>query len=198
VAAQVSQGIRGILLCGGRASRFGSDKLLAPLHDHALVSHSARNLIAGAGNALAVIPTGAAALRRALEEAGCDILESSDTAGGLGASLAAGIAHLAQSAGWIIALGDMPFIEPATIAAVRAALERGAPIAAPILLTTRARGHPIGFSSAFRAELAALDGDEGARSVIERHRAAVTTIEVDDAGIVADIDRPADLEKHRR
>ncbi len=194
----MSGGIRGILLCGGRASRFGSDKLLAPLRGAALVTHSARNLVAGAGNALAVIPTGAAALRRALEEAGCDILESSDTVRGLGASLAAGVAHCPQAAGWIVALGDMPFIEPATVAAVRAALEAGASIAAPVLAPDMARGHPVGFSRALQEELAALDGDEGARSVIERHRAEVTTLEVDDGGIVADVDRPADLEKHRR
>ena len=190
--------VRGILLCGGRASRFGSDKLLAPLRGATLVSHSARNLVAGAGNALAVVPTGAAALRRALEAAGCDVLESPDTSRGLGASLAAGIAHSAQAAGWIVALGDMPFIRPGTIAAVRAALEAGASIAAPVLAPGMARGHPVGFSRALQAELAALDGDEGARAVIERHRAEVTTLEVDDAGIVADIDRPADLDKHSR
>ncbi|HEX7560481.1 MAG TPA: NTP transferase domain-containing protein, partial [Usitatibacter sp.] len=68
-------GIRGVLLCGGSATRFGSEKLLAPLRGSPLASHAARNLVAGAGNALAVIPMGSAALRRVLEESGCDILE---------------------------------------------------------------------------------------------------------------------------
>ena len=191
--------IRGLLLCGGRSSRFGSDKLLfrhsreggSPLP---LVANSARHLVQGAGNALAVIPLAAAELRRVLEDAGCEILESRDTARGLGASLAAGIAAASDADGWIVALGDMPFIEPATIVAVRRRLEEGALIAAPVTRDTGQRGHPVGFSRALRDELAALDGDEGARSVIAHHRAEIALIEVDDAGIVKDIDTPSDLE----
>ena len=190
-------GIRGILLCGGSATRFGSEKLLAPLRGSPLASHSARNLVAGTGNALAVIPMGSTALRRALEDSGCDILETSDTRRGMGASLAAAAAASSEAAGWIVALGDMPFIRVATIAAIRASLEGGALVVAPIVASSGARGHPVGFASALKAELVALDGDHGARTVIERHRDRLTTLEVDDPGIVADIDVPADLEKFR-
>jgi molybdenum cofactor cytidylyltransferase len=190
--------IRGLLLCGGKSSRFGSDKLLFS-HSRAggspipLAAQSARNLISGAGNALAVIPTGATALRAMLEAAGCEILESPHTVRGLGASLAAGVAAAADAEGWIVALGDMPFILPATIAAVHRRIAEGALISAPVDRATGARGHPVGFSRALRGELTALDGDEGARSVIATHRADVVLVEVDDAGIVKDIDRPSDL-----
>jgi molybdenum cofactor cytidylyltransferase len=192
--------IRGLLLCGGRSSRFGSDKLLfrhsreggSPLP---LVASSARHLVEGAGNALAVIPLAAAELRRVLEDAGCDILESRDTARGLGASLAAGIAAASDADGWIVALGDMPFIRAATIGAVRAKLAEGALIAAPVLAATGERGHPVGFASRLKDELLALDGDQGARAVIERHRDMLATVRVDDPGIVIDIDTPGDLER---
>jgi len=186
--------IRGLLLCGGKSSRFGSDKLLAVIEGRPMVDYSARNLIEGGGNALAVIPLGATDLRRVLESAGCDILETKDTQRGLGASLAAGVAASAGANGWIVALGDMPFIRAATIASVRAALEGGALIAAPILAGEGRHGHPVGFSRRFEAELLALTTDEGARSVIERHRASLATITVDDRGILADIDTPEDLE----
>lgn len=193
----MSGGIRGILLCGGSATRFGAEKLLAPLRGSPLASHSARRLIAGVGNALAVIPVGSTALRRVLEDSGCDILETSDTRRGMGASLAAGVAASSEAAGWIVALGDMPFIRAATIASIRAALEGGALIAAPLVASSGERGHPVGFAGALKAELIALDGDRGARSVIEWHRDGLATLEVDDPGIVADIDVPADLEKFR-
>lgn len=206
--------IRGLLLCGGNSSRFGGDKLLVrhprPRQDHSgagsvgdpgsgepLVGYSARNLIAGAGNALAVIPLGATDLRRVLESAGCDILETHDTQRGMGASLAAGVAASAGAAGWIVALGDMPFIRAATIAAVRASLQGGAIIAAPALAGTGKRGHPVGFSQRLEKELLALDADEGARSIIEKHRAWLAKIDVDDRGILADIDTPQDLESYR-
>ena len=189
-------GIRGILLCGGSASRFGSDKLLAPLRGLPLASHAARNLVAGAGNALAVIPMGSTALRRVLEDAGCDILETADAQRGMGASLAAAAAASSEAAGWIVALGDMPFIRVATIASIRAALEGGALVVAPVA-ASGARGHPVGFASALKAELVALDGDHGARAVVERHRDRLASLLVDDPGIVADIDVPADLDKFR-
>ena len=165
--------IRGLLLCGGKSSRFGSDKLLfrhsreggSPLP---LVANSARHLVEGAGNALAVIPVAAAELRRVLEDAGCEILESHDTARGLGASLAAGVAHAASADGWIVALGDMPFIRAATIGAVRAKLAEGAAIAAPVLAATGERGHPVGFSSRLKEELLALEQETQTQEDLKR------------------------------
>ena len=94
-----------------------------------------------------MIPPGARALRAALEAEGCGILESADTARGLGASLAAGVRHSRDADGWIVALGDMPFIAPATFAAVAKVLREGALIAAPVHRASNARGHPVGFSS---------------------------------------------------
>ena len=191
--------IRGLLLCGGNSSRFGSDKLL---HRHAragenpvpLAVRSARNLIAGGARVLAVIPYGATPLAKLLEAEGCEILESKRTARGLGASLAAGVEATPDAHGWLVALGDMPFIEPKTIAAVLGKLEEGALLAAPVLPAGQ-RGHPVGFGRALRDELVALDRDEGARSVIAAHRADLVLVPVDDPGIVKDIDRPSDLER---
>ena len=194
--------IRGLLLCGGLATRFGGDKLafdIAPARGAGeprvpMAVLAARNLVAGAGNALAVIPSGAAALRSILESAGCEILESRRTRRGLGASLAAGVAARPIADGWIVALGDMPDIRPETIAAVQARLEAGAMLAAPAAPRGGRHGHPVGFSKALLAELLALDGDEGARSIVQRHRAELVVVEVDDPGIFTDIDTPSDLE----
>jgi molybdenum cofactor cytidylyltransferase len=187
--------MRTLLLCGGRSSRFGSDKLLATVEREgewrAMAAWCARHALEGSGNALAVIRPGAARLRAILESEGCEILESPDTARGLGASLAAGVRHARDAEGWVVALGDMPFIAPATFAAVAAALRNGAPIAAPV--HDGRRGHPVGFARTFGDELATVDGDEGARSVISRHRHEVVLVTVDDAGVTRDIDIPTDL-----
>jgi molybdenum cofactor cytidylyltransferase len=151
----------------------------------------ARNAIDGTGSALAVIPPGAARLRRVLEAEGCGILESADTARGLGASLAAGVRHAPDAQGWIVALADMPFIAPATFRVVKEALAKGALIAAPMFRGQR--GHPVAFSRSLHEELATIDGDEGARSVISRHREEVLLFPVEDAGVTRDIDTPTDL-----
>jgi len=185
--------VRALLLCGGKASRFGSDKLLATLDGQPLVAHSVRHLLAGAGNALAVIPAGSTALKRALEDAGCDVLESGDCVRGMGASLAAGVKASADAHGWIVALGDMPFVNPMTIATIVDRIGKGVMIAAPVYQGVR--GHPVGFSRALKDELAALDADEGARSVIALHRNELEAVLVTDAGVNADVDTPADLAK---
>src|SRR5258706_9890199 len=152
--------IRGLLLCGGLATRFGDDKLtfdIAPARGAGelrvpMAALAARNLVAGAGNALAVIPPGAAALRRILEAEGCEILESRRTRRGLGASLAAGVAARPIADGWIVALGDMPGIRAETIAAVHARLEAGAPPPPPAPPPRGGPRHPPGFSRSLLSE----------------------------------------------
>ena len=73
-----------------------------------------------------------------------------------------------DAAGWIVALGDMPWIQSSTIARVAAAIADGAVVAAPF--HRGQRGHPVGFGAACFAELAALTGDDGAKSVVASHR----------------------------
>ena len=187
--------VAGLLLCGGAGRRFGVDKLLAG--DEPISALAARNLRAGVGNALAVIPPKRPRLRAVLEAEGCEVVESDRTAEGMGASLAAAIAAAPDAEGWIVALGDMPLVDPRTIEYVRKALERGAPMAAPYDRTGR-RGHPVGFSRALRDELLALGGDVGARDLLARYAGMVERIVTDDPGIFVDIDTREDLEGMRK
>jgi molybdenum cofactor cytidylyltransferase len=109
----------------------------------------------------------------------------------MGASLAHGIRASFDADAWIVALGDMPRIRVATIRAVASALATGAIIAAPTYRGTR--GHPVGFAGALRDALAALSGDAGAREVLRTERGRVQLMDCDDAGVLADVDTPADL-----
>ena len=182
--------IVGVLLCGGKSTRFGADKLLAG--EDPIAARAARNLVAAVPRAIAVVPLGAARLRRELEAAGCEVIESDRTGRGMGASIAVGVEAASRASGWIVALGDMPAIRPATIAAVKGALESGALVSAPFDAQGR-RGHPVGFAAELRDELIALDGDIGAREVIKRHAAKVELVRCDDPGIFVDVDTPEDL-----
>ena len=183
---------RPLLLAGGSASRFGSQKLLAEWRGAPLVAHAARRLAEGSGAiVLAVIPLGAESLRRVLEPLGCEVLETDRTTLGLGGSLSAGVEASADSNGWIVALGDMPLVPVETIREVCRALETGAFIAAPE--HGGRRGHPVGFSRDLYDELVRLREDIGAREVLQRHRERVMAIASSDPGIFADIDTRDDL-----
>ena len=184
--------VEGILLAAGRSRRFGAEKLLHPLPGGTPVAVAAlRNLRAALPVVVAVVREERGALAALLESEGARVCACPRAGEGMGASLAWGVAGSAGADGWLIALADMPFIRPQTIAAVAGAVEDGALIAAPV--HAGRRGHPVGFARALREELLALGGEEGARSLLARHAARVVAIECDDPGVLLDVDRPEDL-----
>jgi molybdenum cofactor cytidylyltransferase len=184
--------IVGILLAAGESRRFGSPKLLHPLPDGTpLGVRSAANLAAGVDRVIAVVPADAHVLSVPLSNAPVEICICPQSRDGMGASLACGVRAAADADGWIIALADMPFIAPSTIASIAQALRDGAPIAAPLHAGTR--GHPVGFAREYFAELTALTGDVGARSILQRDAARIALVPVDDSGIHRDIDTPENL-----
>ena len=186
--------IVGILLAAGRGTRFGGDKLLAVLPDGECVgAAAARNLLAVLPEVVAVVRPDDAALAAALGANGVRIVRCASADDGMGASLACAVRAWPGAAGWIVALADMPWIQPSTIARVAGAVTGGAVVAAPF--HGEARGHPVGFGRSCYDALAALTGDEGAKSVVASHRDRIARIDVDDAGILRDIDTPADLAK---
>jgi molybdenum cofactor cytidylyltransferase len=188
--------IAAILLAAGSATRFGSDKMLYALpHDVPIAVQAARQLKAVFGQGVfAVIRPEALGLAELLREEGCEVVPCERAAEGMGASLACGV-RAADAAGpadaYLVALGDMPFIRASTVAAVRDALAAGAALAAPYFRARR--GHPVGIAGRFRAELEALQGDEGAKKLLARHADELIKIPVGDPGAIRDIDTPGDL-----
>ena len=190
--AQDPKHIAAILLAAGAGTRFGGEKLLHPLEDGvAIAAHAARNLVAATSDVIAVVRWGDFPLYDMLEQEGCQVTMFQGAARGMGASLAHGIAQARGAAGWVVALADMPRVPTDIIKKIVAALEGGALVAAPAFRGER--GHPVGFGAALREELLALDGDQGARAVVERHRDSVRLIECDDPGILFDVDRKSDI-----
>src|SRR5262245_25416049 len=190
--ADRSKHITAVLLAAGAGSRFGGDKLLHPLADGvAIAAHAARNLLAVVPDVVAIVRWGDFPLYDTLEQEGCRVTMFQGAARGMGASLAHGVGEARNADGWVIALADMPRVPQAVIKDIMAALEDGALIAAPV--HGRERGHPVGFSAQLRDELLALDGDSGARAVLQRHAADVRSIECGDPGVLLDVDKREDL-----
>lgn len=190
--------IRGILLAAGYSTRFGSNKLLHPLPAGLpdagvpIAVAAARRFVATLPEPIAVIRPRAQKLGKLLRDAGCNTVICRNAAEGMGVSLAEGVRAAAEADGWVVALADMPYLRPETVRVIVAALEEGAAIAAPSYRGQR--GHPVGFARRFLDELSALRGDAGAREILSAHPRDIMLYEVEDPGVLRDIDRPSDLE----
>lgn len=184
--------IVGILLAAGRSTRFGADKLIHPLGDGTpLAIASASILLPTCDRVVSMLRPEQIDLRRMLDDLGVDTRVDRACVEGMGSSLACAVRATPSASGWLIALADMPFVQHGTVRSIVTALRHGAELAAPIYRGRR--GHPVGFSRRWYAELCDLHDDRGPRRILERHTERITRVAVDDPGIYRDIDTPGDL-----
>jgi molybdenum cofactor cytidylyltransferase len=196
MSVNAQSNVVGILLAAGRATRFGGDKLLVRMDGGDLPGEpvgvvALRHLRIALPDVIAVVRPEDHALAAELGANGAHIVRCANAADGMSASLACGVRASAHARGWVVALADMPWIRSETIARVVAALERGAPLAAPF--HEGQRGHPVAFSHDCYDALDALTGDEGAKAVVAARSDDVVRIDTDDSGVLRDVDSPADL-----
>jgi molybdenum cofactor cytidylyltransferase len=185
--------VAALLLAAGSASRFGSDKLLHALpHEVPIAVQSARHLRAVfTRDVYAVVRPDSQQLADLLRAEGCEVVVCKNAAEGMGASLACAVLAAGPADAYLVALADMPFIRPSSIAAVRDELLKGAALAVPYFRARR--GHPVGIASRFSDRLAQSRGDEGAKRLLAEHASEIVKIPVGDPAVLRDIDTPGDL-----
>ncbi|MEO0323514.1 MAG: NTP transferase domain-containing protein [Myxococcota bacterium] len=188
-----------VVLAAGRSSRMGAaNKLLAPVDGEAMVRGAVRTVQA-AGVAPVVVVTGheAEALRAALEDFEVELVHNERFAEGMGTSLAAGIRALERRVdAAFVCLGDMPRLRARHLEALRAAYapREGALLVVPVHGEGKLeeRGHPVLFDQRFFPALASLEGDRGARRLLDEHADVALRVPMDDA-VLLDVDTPEGL-----
>ncbi|SDV01385.1 nucleotidyltransferase family protein [Pseudomonas mucidolens] len=185
-----------IVLAAGQGSRFravaGQDKLLAscvgldgvtrPVIEQVLV-----NLPCSVKKRCLVTRPERTEVIRLAQHYGCEVvlLDSS----GMGDSLAAAVTASGSSDGWLVLLGDMPFVLPSSVERVIEGLQAHG-ICVPV--QGGSHGHPVGFGRAFGPGLMALSGDRGAKALFAG--ATVREVQVGDPGVLWDVDVPQRLD----
>ncbi len=185
-----------IVLAAGRGSRFRGleHKLAQSLGASSVLATTLRQVLASR-LPLVVVATAALAeiARRSVATRDIVVLPDVGTPGpqplGMGYSIACGVTARPDASGWLILPGDMPMVKPATLQAVARELLHHTVVYAQ---HRGLRGHPVGFAAELYSDLAALAGDEGARRLVARYPAQ--GVEVDDPGVLIDIDTEADLD----
>src|SRR5262249_59929690 len=187
--------IAAIVLAAGRSTRMGGpNKLLAEIGGKALVRIATEQALASRADPVIVV-TGHQRERveQALAGLAVRLVHNPDFADGLSTSLKTGLAAVPPEAdGAIVCLGDMPQVRAAMIDRLIAAFDpaRGALIVIPTIDGKRA--HPVLLSRRFFPELAAGEGEVGARHMIGAYGEAVVEVAADRAALV-DIDTPEAL-----
>ena len=189
-----------IVLAAGKGSRFlgAEHKLVQSLDGLTVLGTTLRHAIASHLQVVVVTTESLADIaRRSVAARDVIVLPEVGTPGqgglGIGTSISAGVGARPDASAWLILPGDMPQVQPITVQAVARQLGHH-PVA--YAQYKGRRGHPVGFSAELYSELVALSGDEGARRLIARYPAF--GLEVDDPGVLVDVDTLADLDSVRQ
>lgn len=184
-----------VVLAAGEGARFGGPKQLAELDGRPLLEHALAALAAVPAVERFVLVLGARAdqVRAGVDLHGAEVVVCESWAEGQAESLRAGLAALDDVDAALILLGDQPGITPAAIEAVLAHFDGTRPLRA---VYDGQPGHPVVIPRALIPRAMELQGDQGARELLED--AGVRRIEVGHLCEPADVDTPADLDELRR
>ncbi|MFQ5568993.1 MAG: NTP transferase domain-containing protein [Rhodothermales bacterium] len=190
-----------IVPAAGHSSRMGTaNKLLLPLGDKTILEHVAAAICAAPVEDVVVV-TGHQheQVKAALAGYPVRFAHNARHADGMASSLACGVlAASSATDGFLICLGDMPFLSSRTITRLRDTFANTPRPAILIATADGRRGHPVLFDSAYRNALLHLRGDVGARAVIQAHAEAVVEVETGNEALFQDVDTQEAYDQIRR
>ncbi len=181
--------ITALILAAGESKRMGvENKLLKDFDGKPMLLHAVTSARASkADSVLMVTGCEAGKIRKAVPET--ETVQNANYADGLSSSLKTGISELADKTDAVIVmLGDMPRISEKILNALIAGFspEKGRNICVPVYQGKR--GNPVLFAREYFPALLSLDGDFGAKHLIEENEEAVFEVEIDSPAIFLDID----------
>lgn len=187
-----------LILAAGSSSRMrGADKLLEPIDGTPQLARIAQAALHTGCPVSVALPPDRPAREACLDGLALNIVFVPNPQDGMAASLVAGLDALPKSAPVLLLLADLPEITAADLSyflkawathpnrIARGTAEEGTP------------GHPVGFPADLRAELLALYGDQGAREVLQRHKARLLLVPLPGQHATTDLDTPEDWARWR-
>jgi molybdenum cofactor cytidylyltransferase len=188
--------VAAVILAAGGSARMGKPKLLLPVGGRPMLRRVTETVCAS-GLAQVIVVVGASAERvaRTLDSFPVEIVVNEGWSQGLSTSVRAGLGAVDPSVqAALMILGDQPMLTRELIQALVDRYEAtGALIVAPYY--EGKRGNPVLFDRALFRELLGVQGDQGGRSVLDRHEQAIAHVDVNDAAICLDVDTPQDYHR---
>lgn len=191
--------VSAVVLAAGRSVRMGEAKQLMRVGERGMLERTLGNVRAGnVDEVILVLGFSAESIRRALPAAlleGVRIVVNEKYESGMASSLRAGLAAVSPALdAALIVLADQPFVRPETMGSiVERYRESNAAVVVPFYRGLR--GNPVLLNRSVFAEAMALEGDVGCRAIFARHAEELLEVDVEDAGILEDIDSREDYER---
>jgi len=190
--------VAAVVLAAGLSKRLPENKLLVAVKGEPIVRRVVKGALASRASPVIVVTGNSAeVVRGALAGLPVVLADNRDYAKGLSGSLRCGVRAVPLDCdGVLVLLGDMPFVASALIDALVAAFEptRGRAICVPV--RHGRRGNPVLWGRRFFPELLELEGDRGAKLLLDLHADLLTEVEAGDDGVLIDIDTADDLKVH--
>jgi len=189
----VSGSVAAILLAAGRSRRMGSCKQLLPLGGRTVIGRCLDTLVTGgAGEIVVVISEERSDVAEAVRGYPVRVVVNPEPGGDMASSLRAGRDALtAEASGVIVSLCDYPLVSAGTIASLVVGHE-ASPGRIIIPCHQERRGHPLLFPRAILSELA---DDQVLRDLVRREPGRIRFLDVDDPGVLIDMDTPEDYHR---
>lgn len=196
--------VAGLVLAAGRSTRMGeANKLLQSVRGKPMLRHAVEAQLASRARPVIVV-TGHQHEQVAAMLAGLDVelVHNPAFASGLASSVKVGLAALPQDArGVVVSLGDMPNVTAGVIDRLAQVFAESSEATAVVPTLLGQRGNPVLLARALFPEVEKLDGDQGARRLLDAAGDAIVEVPLDDPAIALDVDTPealAALERLRR
>jgi molybdenum cofactor cytidylyltransferase len=193
--------VAAIILAAGKSTRMGEAKQLLPLAGSTVLGQTIENVrSSGLDEIVLVLGSSAEAIRRQFPASllsGLKIVVNPNYEQGMASSLHAGLSALdPQIDATCIVLADQPFVRPETLDQLAAHYRR---TKAQIVIPSYkgVRGNPVLLDRSVFGEVMALEGDIGCRAIFGSHTEQTAKLEVEDEGILLDIDNQEDYERIR-
>jgi molybdenum cofactor cytidylyltransferase len=186
-----------IVPAAGRSARFGGPKLVADVDGAPLLDRTLAALLdVPAVDRVVVVTANGATMTdvaRLLDPRVTTVINP-DPSPGMLSSIQVGVAAAVEADILMLLPADMPFVAPSSVARVAAAAVR-APDAIVVPTHDGQRGHPIAMPARLRALILHARPDSTLKDVLANSGAPREELELDDTGILRDVDVPADLDR---
>lgn len=184
-----------VVLAAGKSSRFGSPKMHFCLDGKQAMLSQTLSLYLDFFDMISVVVSADDSVSEKIlapyvAQYNIKVMRVNDNDLGLSHSLRCGIESQKDADGWLVVLGDMPLVRKDTISELFSHFDKSK-IVAPYLKADQPplrQGNPVFIGADFRIKLTDIDGDVGAKTVLQNNPSAVVKLITDDIGVVTDFD----------